>query len=175
MSARDLIAETVSLAGGSITGRVRLQKMMYLLTQKGLNGPFRFSYHHYGPFSRGVDEAISNAKAFCGLLERTKYRDLDGAPFSVFEFSDIGGHHPSAYLGNLPVEQVRVDIASMNSVTSTVIEVAATIYWLKYEERVPDWRAELSRRKGAKAGSGRVEEALRLLTRLGLENGPAAS
>ncbi len=173
MSARELVAGAISLAGGSVIGRVRLQKVMYLLTKKGLGGPFRFSYHHYGPFSRDVDEAISDAKAFCGLREATRHRELDGAPFSVFELPATAAHQLPSSFGNLVVEQARADIACMNAVTSTVIEVAATIFWLKHEERVPDWRVELIRRKGAKAGSGRIDEALALLVELGLESGPA--
>lgn len=174
MSARELVAGAVSLAGGSITGRVRLQKVMYLLQQKGLSGPFRFSYHHYGPFSRGVDEAISDAKAFCGLREAIRHRELDGAPFSVFELPYAEAQRRCS-LGGLAAEQARADISRMNAVTSTVIEIAATIFWLKHEECVPDWQDELSRRKGAKAGSGRVEKALALLAELGLENGPVTA
>lgn len=171
MSARELVAGVVSLAGGSIIGRVRLQKVMYLLSRKGLGGPFTFSYHHYGPFSRSVDEAISNAKAFCGLCERIDHRVLDGAPFSIFELSDPAAHRPARSLGKIPVDQARSDISHMTAVTSTVIEIAATIFWLRYDERVADWRTELFLRKGAKAGSGRTEQALMLLADLKLENG----
>lgn len=169
MSARDLIAQTVALAGGKVTGRVRLQKIIYLLNRKGLEGDFAFSYHYYGPFSRAVDEAISDAKAFCGLREKTDWRASDGAPFSVFNLSQPDQCRPAASLGGIPVSRAEKDIAAMVVIPSTVIEIAATIDWLRHREGVPDWRAELIRRKGAKAGGGRIEQALTLLKKLELD------
>lgn len=169
MSARDLIAQMVALAGGTITGRVRLQKIVYLLTRKGLGGDFAFSYHHYGPFSRGVDEAISEAKAFCDLHENMGRRVSDGAPFSVFILSQHNEHRPATSLGSIPIAQAERDIAAMVAVPSTVIEIAATIEWLRHDERVQDWRMELIRRKGVKAGGGRIDQALALLEKLRLE------
>lgn len=168
MSARDLIAEAVALAGGTITGRVRLQKIMYLLSRKGLGGNFSFAYHHYGPFSRSVDEAISEAKAFRGLREEVGHRAVDGAPFSVFRLDAPELRRPGASLGMLPVAHAEAAIKTMISVPSTVIEIAATIHWLRHEEKIVDWESELLLRKGPKAGSGRVEQALALLDKLQL-------
>ena len=45
-----------------------------------------------------------------------------------------------------------------------MLELAATIHWLAYIERVDDWRSELLRRKGVKAAGGRMEKAARFLS-----------
>ena len=64
--------------------------------------------------------------------------------------------------------EIRSAIKEMSSSSSTVLELAATAYWLRHDEGVPDWKAELLRRKGQKADRGRLEEALRLLEKIGL-------
>jgi HD superfamily phosphohydrolase/uncharacterized protein YwgA len=161
-----LVAEAISIGGGEIIGRVRLQKIFYLLEQSGLQGGLRFEYHHYGPYSRGLDEALEKAKAFHGVREAIHHRDLDGMPYSVF--TKRARVLPKR-LGAIDSGSARDRIMRMKSETSTVLELAATIHWLSTQERVADWRTELRRRKGGKAEDGRTERALVLLVDLGLE------
>jgi hypothetical protein len=58
----------------------------------------------------------------------------------------------------------------MQAEPATVLELAATIDWLRSQEQVSNWRSELVRRKGAKAERSRVERAERLLHDLNMEN-----
>ena len=51
----DVVAAIVEAAGGQLTGRVRLQKAVYLLDHVGLNSGFEYDYHNYGPYSRDLD------------------------------------------------------------------------------------------------------------------------
>lgn len=169
MSAREVIVQIVALADGSVTGRVRLQKMVYLLKRKGLRGKLDFSYHHYGPFSRDVDHAIAEAKTFCGLREDVGRRASDGAPYSVFVLSDPASRMPDAEVAGIPVDGARNAITAMMAVPSTVIEIAATVIWLRDEEGLLDWQPELRRRKGAKASPDRLQQALELLRGLDLD------
>ncbi|TVR06593.1 MAG: hypothetical protein EA385_15310 [Salinarimonadaceae bacterium] len=163
--ARQLVAEAVAAAHGEIVGRVRLQKMFYLLEQLGLESGLRYTYHHYGPFSRELDEAVEAAKATSGVVEEIRCRAADGAPFSVFKT------HAAAprTIGRLPVEDAGPLIEKMIAVPSTIIELAATIHWLVHRESVADWEIELRRRKGAKTERGRTARAIDLLRSLGLE------
>lgn len=163
---REIVVQTVAVAGGEITGQLRLQKIIYLLEQCSGQSPFDFSYYHYGPYSRDLDQAIDAAKALNGLQELTQRRVSDGAPYSVFRVHD--GSVPDTLFG-LPAERSRSLIQHMKTVSSTVIELAATIHWLVVVEKVPDWRTELRRRKGAKTEHGRTEDALRLLREIGLD------
>jgi hypothetical protein len=56
----------------------------------------------------------------------------------------------------------------MKDETSTVLELAATIHWLREKERVGDWRKELKIRKGSKAEESRIEKACTLLGKIAL-------
>jgi uncharacterized protein YwgA len=165
MAAHDeLVANIISVADGEIVGRIRLQKILYLLDALGLKADGSFHYHHYGPYSRVLDEALDRAKALRGISEEIRSR-RDGASYSVF-------HAPVREIpntiGELDRNKIRSLIELMKNKNSTVLELAATIHWLYSAERVAGWREELVRRKGIKASEGRTEEALHLLSNLGL-------
>jgi uncharacterized protein YwgA len=159
-----LIKDVIAAAGGEIVGRIRLQKILYLLDQHGLGADAAFQYYHYGPYSRVLDDALDRAKALHGIKEEIRCR-RDGAAYSVFK-SD--SKISSSQIGGLKSQDARRLIEIMKSATSTVIELAATIHWLVSSEQCHNWREELVRRKGVKTEGGRTEQALQLLTELGL-------
>ncbi|MGA8379759.1 MAG: hypothetical protein WB710_01370 [Stellaceae bacterium] len=163
-----LIADVLAAAHGEIVGRIRLQKIVYLLDQVGMDSGLRFHYHHYGPYSRELDEALFRAQALQGVREDILYRQIDGMPYSIFRLGGCGQCHASGSIGRLPAERARDLIQAMKSESSTVLELAATIRWLVEEEKATDWRTELVRRKGAKTERGRTSRAVALLERLGL-------
>ena len=85
MSGESLLPDLIRAAGGQIVGRVRLQKLLYLLDQLGLASGFEFTYHHYGPYSEELSEAIANAMVLHKSVgEDQKTRASDGASYSVF-------------------------------------------------------------------------------------------
>jgi uncharacterized protein YwgA len=163
-----LIGGVVAAGEGEIIGRIRLQKIFYLLEQSGLASGLSFHYHHYGPYSRDLDFAIGRAEAFEGLKEEIKYRKVDGIPFSVFRLAPGTKIDAAVPLGSIPPERARTLIRAMKQRSSTVLELAATIHWLINREKVTNWKAELVRRKGIKTEKGRTEEALALLDEIGL-------
>jgi uncharacterized protein YwgA len=162
----DRVADIVSAASGRLVSRVRLQKMAYLLDKLGAESGFAFAYHHYGPYSRDLDTAILDAEAFDKIREKIERRQSDGAHYSVFEAFPGNGRHEYTYLAN---ERLRESARRLSTVNVTVLELAATANWLLKEERVADWKTEIVRRKGPKTRNGRLEEAVQLLSRLGLE------
>ena len=163
----ELVAQVVAASGGEIIGRVRLQKVFYLLDRLGLGSGFSYAYHHYGPFSADLVDALDGAKAFRFVTETAKHRRSDGVQFSAFS---LGSDVPkmTSNIASLPAERVAKLSAVMNSRSSTVLELAATIHWLQSELGLSDWEAELLRRKGKKTENGRTQEALKLLEELGL-------
>jgi uncharacterized protein YwgA len=68
-----LVAEVVRASGGSVYGRVRMQKMFYLLDRMGLGSGLQYEYHHYGPYSAELTEEIKDAVAF-GFFDETPAR-----------------------------------------------------------------------------------------------------
>jgi len=163
----ELVGQVLSAAGGEIVGRVRIQKVFYLLEQLGLGSGFSYSYHHYGPYSADLMDAIDGAKAFNFVREETRRRQSDGVSFGVFKLGEADLDVPGE-LGELSAGDVKRYSELMNSQSSTVLEIAATIHWLQHEPGVEDWRSELIARKGQKTGGGRVGKAVELLRNLGL-------
>ena len=167
----DFVQEGVAVsvivaAGGHIDGRIRLQKLVFLLDKLGLNSGFSFTYHHYGPFSSDLAGAVDTAKAFGLIHEKFKHREIDGVRYSSFS---LGNRLESgAAAGFLSNTRIRGAVDAMKVATSTVLELAATAYWLKHDERREDWRMEIVRRKGQKTEQSRLEIALKLLTAIGL-------
>jgi uncharacterized protein len=93
---------------------------------------------------------------------------VDGMPYSVFTLSAGEKIKAPAKLGRIRLDRARELIHAMKGASSTVLELAATIYWLVKKEKVADWKTELVRRKGVKTQKGRMDEAVGLLDRLGM-------
>ncbi|MBK8909220.1 MAG: hypothetical protein IPM60_15470 [Rhodospirillales bacterium] len=163
----ELITDTLAAADGEIVN-TWLQKIFYLLEQAGMKSGVAYHYHHYGPYSRQLDEALDRAQALHSIQEKIAYRQTDGMPYSIFSLHKEEGSGGSEKMGKLPFEEARELVAAMKTQSSTVLELAATIHWLDKVEKKSDWKRELIRRKGMKTEHGRMEEAVALLKRLRL-------
>jgi uncharacterized protein YwgA len=163
----DIVAAVVAAAGGKMTSRIRLQKSVYLFERLGLRSGFDYDYHHYGPYSRDLDNAAADAKAFDLLDEDYAYRVSDGARYSIFKLKP--GVQPKAQAYGSLGEERASEIAHKFAKTNvTILELAATIDWLCHVEMVADWRSEVKKRKAAKTDHGRLERAVDLLKQLNL-------
>jgi uncharacterized protein YwgA len=163
----DIVAAIVAAAGGRLTSRVRLQKVVYLLDRLGLESGFDFDYYNYGPYSRDLDNATADAQAFELIEERFEHRKSDGARYSIFQLQKNIDPSSEAF-GELRKDRVKELVQKLAETNVTVLELAATVDWLWRAEEVPDWRAEVERRKNSKVGGGRLERAIELLTMLNL-------
>jgi uncharacterized protein YwgA len=163
----ELAAQAViAAAGGRIVGRIRLQKIIFLIDQLGFESGFTYSYYHYGPYSEELARAIASAKIFHIIEETYEHRVADGASYSVFSVEKI---LDSKYIKKInSSDHIRSGLSILNRQNSTVLELAATIYWVKNFENQPHWRDEVSNRKGPKTENGRLEKAERLLAELQL-------
>jgi hypothetical protein len=168
MEREDIVAAVLAAGGGTLIGRVRLQKAVYLLDRLGLNSGFGYEYHHYGPYSRDLDSATVDAKAFGLIREEYNRRQSDGAMYSVFKLSPGTAVEEAAY-GNLRRERANELVQLFADTNVTVLELATTVDWLWREEKRADWRREIIRRKGLKVRRGRLDRAVELLRELGLE------
>lgn len=146
--------------------RIRLQKVVYLLEQLGMKSGVPFEYHHYGPYSEAISDAVTDAKFWGHISEAVSFRVADGAPYSSFKTQQATPE--PAQLGELRAEDARKYLVKFAGCTSTVLELAATVHWLAFIEKVPDWRAEIEVRKAGKTGNGRLGKALALLEELEL-------
>ena len=164
----DIVVAVIEAAPARrLISRVRLQKSVYLLERLGFESGLEFEYHHYGPYSRELDNATADAKALGRIDEKILHRSSDGAAYSVFESSDVSRSERAIY-GTLGEKKAREFVAKFADTNVTVLELAATIDWLWRFEEVPDWRSEVEKRKKAKVGGGKLERAVELLKTLDL-------
>ena len=164
MSAEDYVVATVAMNGGKLVGRTRLQKTIYLLEQLGMGGKFDYTYYNYGPYSREVSEATE----FSVIVDRLDEQEKDGfhgVPYFVLQTDEAA---PEG-LGDLLKEDAEQYLGVMDKFSSIVLELAATIAYLKdigfKDDEVADKVVEL---KPAKATPDKLRAANELLGELGL-------
>lgn len=163
-----LIADVIGASEDKkVFGKIRLQKVFYLLEQLGLNSGFSYSYHHYGPYSEDLSRALFFAEFLDEVIDESQGTTQLGNVYSVFSLSD-SANEMSSEIGALPAEKVKQFVNILEAPTSVVIELAATIHWLCKKEEVGDWKAELKTRKTGKATDQNIEKAITLLNDIGL-------
>jgi uncharacterized protein len=115
-------------------------------------------------------EQVEHDVVFANLKAEQRRRQNDGVPYAVYRADGPGTGDPVD--AHMSLINIRNALAEMQQRSATVLELASTIHWLAVAEGLPDWSAELVRRKGARTQNGRSEQALDLLRALGLP--PAA-
>jgi len=160
------VPSLVMAAGGEVVGKIRLQKIVYLLDQLGLDSGFSYEYFHYGPYSEDLAETVEDDVVFGRLSASQRRRVSDGVPYVAYSATKSGNE--DAPETHIPIGRIRAALDEMQRHSATVLELAATIHWLVVMEDVPDWKVELVRRKGAKTRDGRDRKAFELLRTLGL-------
>jgi uncharacterized protein YwgA len=161
ISPEDVTVSIVALNGGELIGRTRLQKTAFLLEQCGMDSGLEFEYRHYGPFSadlaRGCDDAEFDGRLH--MAERPGSREM---PYTVFTTNEPAPE----YLGNISAPEVRARLAAMRRYSDIVLEVAATIVYLR--ELGGDPVEEVKILKPHKATERRIVQAKELIHQLGL-------
>ncbi|MBI4083632.1 MAG: hypothetical protein HY423_13585 [Candidatus Lambdaproteobacteria bacterium] len=156
------VAELVKLNGGSIIGKTRLQKTVFLLERLDLGFGFEFDYHNFGPFSVQLANSADDAEQLL-LIQGTEKPGFHEIPYTTFsilgDFPEPKGNENSR----------RKDaLAIMEKYSALVLELAATAEYLRINGYREDYWDELRRRKPLKATSERINLAKRLLDDLGL-------
>jgi len=171
MEPDDVVVGIVALNGGELVGRTRLQKTAFLLEHCGMASGVPFDYYRYGPFAaelaRGWDEA-----AAAGRLEMAERPGSHEMPYTVFSTDS----EPPEKLGELDRDRAQEFLGVLDRYSDVVIELAATIVYLRERDFSENVIEELKVRKPLKATDKRIKDALELLNRLGLGvEDPAAS
>jgi uncharacterized protein YwgA len=134
------VLEVVRAAGGSIVGRTRLQKTIYLLGRAGFVYGFEFEYRHYGPYSEDLSNATLLARMSGSLNEEERRANWGGA-YSVFNVSG-SAHHIDAAMQEI------INISTSSN--PVALELAATAAFLADEGYPHPWE-ETEARKPEKA------------------------
>ena len=167
MNVADIVVNLIALHGGEMVGRTRLQKEAYLLHRCGANLDLPFIYHHYGPYSFALVDGLIDARAE-GRIEIEERLGSYGIRYAIFRSKGTSGVRDR--LGDLPATSVRSLLEKMQEVSDIVLELAATIVFLREDGGYGyDAMEETKERKPLKATRDRMEQALMLLRKLGLE------
>lgn len=163
---QDVLAQIFQASGGEIVGRIRLQKIAYLLQQKGKGSDLFFTYYHYGPYSRELAASLDRGVAFDEIEERELETGY-GTTYSAFRWKKRV-RKPADSVGTLSMTEARACVDMLKKQSSVILELAATIHWLACKEEVGDWRNELKARKALKATDQNIKRARRVLHDMGL-------
>ena len=151
------LARVVDACGG-IDGRVKMQKIVYLLKAMGYDLPFDdFRIRQHGPFSRAVACSADVLKGGQILVEEEKAHGTDPHGEPILQYSYIVRDKLKSLIresfdiaepeGKPPVDEVGKEL---NEHDRPVLEVAATRVYLEQEDKLSGdaLEAELSRLKG---------------------------
>jgi uncharacterized protein YwgA len=160
-----LVQAIVALNSGRLVGRTRFQKTVYLLEKLGLEGPLDFDYHHFGPYSAELAEAI-DAASVTGDLSESFGVGYHGTRYSIF----VTNAEPVSQVANVSGEDVRDWLGTLARYTGTDLELASTILFLRDECEIPstDLDSKVAELKPVKASPDRLSRAWHLLKSLGL-------
>jgi hypothetical protein len=174
----ELKVAKVIQACGKIDGRVKLQKVVYLLSAMGYQLPYRdFHVRHYGPFSPCLAAAL-DFLVEAGVVDEqavevgSEYPRFDYTPTSRYSellsnYVDVATPTGCPGVGELAPRLAKRDRA--------VLEIAATMQYLHSTEdlRGDDLLQELRVLKGQLPEfEAKLAEATGLLGQLGLPVGP---
>lgn len=162
-----LIVDVLQAADGEIIGRIRMQKIVYLLQELGVGSQLPFSYHHYGPYSEELSRGLMEAELVDRSIDEAIQPFSSGGSLSIYTLSNKT-NRTKDHVGNLPMGRAAQFIGAMKRQSSVVLELAATIHWIQTKEKVADWKGELRLRKPSKASDANVSAAEVLLRELNL-------
>lgn len=132
------LLELIYSAGGELDSRIRVQKEAYLLADLGI-GRFKtasFSYHHYGPYSRDVSDALQTAVAL-GFIDEHRTDAEDGSYVKYdYKITDAGIRYVEEVGPDL--QQLTARTAEWKKVHWCALELAATVRFLEENEGFSD-------------------------------------
>lgn len=162
MKEADLVVSIIALNGGKLVGRTRLQKVVYLLHQCGLDGDLDFDYDKFGPFSADLARATDVAK-FQKRIREKKKTGYHEVPYSEFTTNEA----PPDHVGNLLAADVRKALRAMDKYSAVALELAATMAFLReYGVSPGDMVPTIKKLKPLKATDSHLKRSRKLLREL---------
>ena len=168
MNAADVVVGVVTLNGSELVGRTRLQKTVFLLNCCGAEFDLSFSYHYYGPYSFELKDGWVDAEAEARIVVEEAVGGY-GVPYSIFRVeSPKTGKSALNTLGKLPQREAKHALKRMDRASNTVLELAATMVYLRKDCPSDKIIEEVKALKPNKATDRLLAEAGQLLDDLGL-------
>ena len=105
---------------GEIEGRIKFQKIVYILQSKGFPFSFKYKYHHFGPYSVDLQLGIEE------LVDNNLIKESGSDPYKYTLSEQIppkGNDKP--FLKNKDI----IDL--LNITDYRILELVSTIYYIK--------------------------------------------
>lgn len=163
----DIVVNLIALNDGELVGRIRLQKLAYLLHRCGANFDVPFVYHHYGPYAPLLANACLSARAERRItIEERPGRY--GVPYAIFRIAE--DVRPPTGIGALPADKALASLTKIKRASDIALELAATIVFLRDDDRYGAQAVrETAIRKPRKTTPERMQAAFGLIRDLGLD------
>lgn len=155
-----------------ISGRTKVQKIVFLMQSMGFPFGQRFRYHLHGPYAQSVTNNISQLVKL-GLIAESPVEVGLGTRFDYSALPELEG-----FLRELPASEPtspHVDsfdeaLAELNAQDPAILELTATAVYLLNHADVPrnDLGSELAKRKPRLAAH--IDQALAYLEKLRRKN-----
>lgn len=146
---------------GELVGRTKLQKTAALLELTGLGSGFKFSYHHYGPYSEQLATAADRA-ILLGLVAESPRRASWGGHYSIFSTTRCAEENPS-----------RAKLIEISAKANAVaLELAVTAAFVAEDEHSDEPWAIVTSRKPEKATEANIKAAKELYKQFREVNAP---
>lgn len=125
------IVQFMSLADG-VTGRKKLQKMIFIAKKMDFSFQEKYNFHIYGPYS---EELTVRVEELCNLGFLTEIKEEKG---SYTQYRYVATENGQQFLTILPNEepQLATIIQKMNEKSSRFLELVATL--LYFDELTPE-------------------------------------
>jgi uncharacterized protein YwgA len=116
---------------GTLAGRVRVQKVAYLLQQKGMHelADVEFEFHHYGPYSEEVASVLSQAVDANIIVEKTVSFDDEWQRFE-YTLSPRGSEYV-AMVGEDSMSLIKTVVSETVDQHWRTLELAATVLFFQ--------------------------------------------
>lgn len=160
MSLASVLALLVTESGG-LEGRLRVQKLMYLLQRKGVRAlePVFFEYHRYGPFSTEVVDLLNE-----GVRSRIveEHREQDGDWQKYTYRPEANAERYANKVDGTTRALVGEVLDACRGAHWRTLELAATSDFLRRAEKL-DWDAAVKAALERKPACAQYEDAARKL------------
>lgn len=128
------VVQFVSLAG-EVTGRKKLQKMIFIAKKMNFSFQEKYSFHMYGPYS---EELTVRVEELCNLGFMTERKEDKGSYVQYCYAPTESGKEFTTILGE-ENPRLKSIIEKMNAKSSRFLELVATLLYfddLKREEQI---------------------------------------
>src|ERR1700750_3034129 len=111
------VPSLVVAPGGEVVGKIRLQKVVYLLDQMGLNSGFSYEYFHYGPYSEDLAEKVEDDVVFGRLHASQRPRMSGGVPYVAYS-AEMSGDRDTIE-AHMPLQTAKSALVEMQRHSAT--------------------------------------------------------